>query len=201
MSRRFKIIFAAGIAALLVVGAGWYGLSHYYLIGTTLSVPLKNGMDYRDPDQYFTIKIPQGWHSRREVSLATAGDRQGSYQLTTIMTTLMPNAPPVAEDPSVFIYLESARDAGAKHWACTTWSGASNTTIAGIPADYNGADQWMVNAKDAHFQIDFSIGKRQSGANFVESTPLPAAEVQSRTNLLKSIIATFRPTPDQPLQC
>ena len=202
MSRKQKIILVAGITALIVLSASWYGISHYYLFNTTLPAPLTSGIAYRDPDNYFTITIPNGWHVSRDVSESTSSSGQEQYHLKAISTTFMPNNPPSADDPSVYIYLESVHDAGSKHWACVAHPIQPNTTVAGLAAHQNDPAEWEVNAQNAHFQIDFSIAKGYFGGPFsVVPTPLPAAEVKSRTDLLTSIIATFRPVPDQPLVC
>jgi hypothetical protein len=160
---------------------------------------------YTDPGGHFTISIPKGWTVQTETSTGEEGSSHGNVTFHDTMDAF--GGPPEGQNTiTVWIYAQPIESDPARQVMCDFgFYKHSNTTLAGLPAWYNGNATWIVESSGAHFQISYAY-PNDKGDEFMPpdeptATPMPPAFYEQGQQELHTLLASFMPTPDTPLQC
>ncbi len=160
---------------------------------------------YADPGGHFTMLIPNGWTVQSQSSSGTEGSRHGSVSFHDVIDTF--GGPPNGQNTiTVSIYMEPLESDLARQIMCDFgFFQHTNTTLAGLPAWYNGGTTWIVESSGAHFQISYTYPNYKGDVlippNAPSPTPMPPGFYEKGQQDFHSILASFLPTPDTPLKC
>jgi hypothetical protein len=160
---------------------------------------------YTDPGGHFVVSIPKGWTVESESGTGTEGSSRGSVTFQDTMDTF--GGPPHGQKTiTVWIYVQPIESDLARQFMCDAgFSKDANTTLAGLPAFTNGHGVWLVESSGAHFQISYAYPNWKGNVNIPENaptpTPMPPGFYEQGQQDLHTMVASFMPTPDTPLQC
>jgi hypothetical protein len=167
--------------------------------------PPEGWQTYHDPQGLFTVSLPQGWTAQVEVGEGHEGDLTGSVTFKDYNYAF--GAPPVGTNSiTVGVYVVPVVNDFMRRWNCQNWQNTpNNTTIAGLPAWDMGNGSWLLDTNTAHFQISYRYPKDRSGLmqrpDDPTATPMPPGFYERGQQEIKTIVASFTPTPATPLVC
>lgn len=208
--RRGVIAGAAALSIIVILFVTlFYALGHKVFstasAAPTPTVPT-NWQRYTDPGGYFSVSLPTGWTTQRDISgKATMGNNNGSFTTQDITDTL--GGPPRGQNSiTVWVMIEPLPNDFARQWECRALPiPDGNTTIAGLPAIHDDVIGWLLNTNAAHFQIDYAYpnwrGDVMMRPGDPTATPMPPGFYDQGQQEIKTIIASFLPMPDTPLAC
>jgi hypothetical protein len=160
----------------------------------SVNQPFQSSMkSYRDPDGYFSIKIPSSWTAGQDGTGSSGGDKVESIALNSANNN---------DQIEIDVTEESS--------SCKNVPphNSLNATLGGLPAQYYPPPYgwWTVFADDATFQISSDY----PGADRIESggppdpsfsPPVSPAIASSSQELVNAVINSFQPTNFQQLSC
>lgn len=200
---------AAGMTALVVLFALLFAVFNNRSIvsgGAPPTPTIPAGWQrYTDPGGHFTILIPNGWTVQSQSSSGTEGSSHGSVSFHDVMDAF--GGPPGGQNTiTVSIYMQPIESNLARQVMCDFgFYKHINTTLAGLPAWYNGGVTWIVESSGAHFQINYTYpnykGDVLQTANSPTATPMPPGFYAKGQQDFHTILTSFMPTPDTPLKC
>lgn len=208
------VTLAAVMVVVLLAGLLWLRTIEAGLFPGAALVSTSAWQTYHDPLNLFSIKAPTDWSVLHEEGSGTFGDRSGSYSYTGEDIWL--GVPPENVDGlGVWLNVEPLTTDFARQWTCQAFNPsfgtifAPSTTLGGIPASYDGGDTWMVEAHDAHFQINAHYpGGPQSphGSPAMPlaqptPTPVPPGQLATGKQIISTVLASFMLTNPTPLSC
>jgi hypothetical protein len=162
---------------------------------------------YTDPDGHFTISIPKGWTvERQSLTLEVSNPQSGDITFHNMQVTF--GGPPWGQNTiTVQIFVEPIESDQARQWMCSGRPPTpNNTTLAGLPAWHDAIlGGWLVDSSGAHFQIGYAYpnytGDENITSNSPTATPMPPGFYEQGQQDFQTLLASFMPTPDTPLQC
>lgn len=207
----------ASLAALLVSarGANGSGIGSGIGSGTDAGeafVSTLGWQTYHDPMGLFSIQVPPEWRVQSDTSgSGSFGDRTGTYSYTLEGVWL--GVPPENVNGfGVWVSVTPLTTDFARGWTCRNQQGhlSTNTTLGGIPASYDGGSMWLLDAHDAHFQVNAHYpGGPESpnpGGPIIltpppTATPMPSGQTELDRQIMATVLASFTLTHPVPLQC
>ena len=163
---------------------------------------------YYDPLGHYNIVIPDSWSVSSEESTDMLSDRAGSVSPTSIFIGFLAESgdPYLYKDMGVGMMMNVIDSPFLTRWHCRNFgSRPTNCTFAGVDAFYREFNMtYIVNTSHAHFQfgIVFPPEYRQSGfRNGREVRPSLPPISREQVEIVKSVIQTFTPTPNEMLKC
>lgn len=199
-----------GVTVLLALGAALALLAYAHMqplgvgvFGASPAIATPSGwVRYQEPSGAFTVAIPVGWTASRDTGDTRIGNGAGSDTYT--MTQVVLGGPPRgAQTITVGISFAPIHNAFERRWYCqNTGAPVSNTKIDGLPATYDPVFGWLFTTSGDSFQINYVYpGNTGNEALTSAPTPIPPGVYALGQREMKTIIASFRPTPATPLHC
>jgi hypothetical protein len=166
--------------------------------------PPENWYTYRDPQGFFILSLPNGWTMHQDISTGQEGDASGSDAITDYMNAF--GSPPFGTNSiTVWVSVMPMVPALKRNLACSPNRPPFNATIAGLPAWHDDLVGWLLDTNAAHFQISYrypndrgNVARRSSDPT---ATPMPPGFYERGQQDLRTMLASFTPTPATPLVC
>jgi hypothetical protein len=203
--RRSLIVGVSGLTVLVVLFALLFAaFSNRSTVSGGTPPPPAGWERYTDPGGHFTISIPKGWTVQSQSGTGEEGSSHGSVTYQNVMDAF--GGPPYGQKTiTVWINVQPIESDLARQVMCDFgFYKHTNTTLAGLPATHL-SDTWIVESSGAHFQIDYAYpnwkGDVAMPVNAPTPTPMPPGFYEQGQQEWQTILASFRPTPDTPLQC
>lgn len=162
---------------------------------------------YHDPARLFSVRVPDGWSVRLDISHESFGDRTGSAdEIAEYVSVGDPSRG--NGSPRFDVDASPIRTAFERHWYCRAFPGA-NAAFHPIPASQMGRAMWLFDTASAHFQLDVWIpgvlepphSEPAILTPVPTATPLPAAWVAVERQTVATILGSFAPTDAHALAC
>lgn len=200
--------------ALLVLFA--FGIFLYSRFGVWQSKPgsisNQHVRHYEDPDRYFSLDIPNSWQVSHQVGTITTGpdnDHLNGYDVEMFAFMSKPVNYSEPNDANI-LFVEVWR----KGQCLDNYK--PNTTLAGMPAYYDGTSMYEINNNTASIRLYEHVpGEKEENFSELESNPggalmrtIPPTPTTPPHNLiahnrmiLNGIVSTFKPTSTTPASC
>lgn len=207
--RRWMAATAVTLSVILLAGA-LATLLWLHPFGSSVPLVSTTGWQtYSDPQHLFSLKVPADWSIEQSQGTGSFGDSTGSYTYTGEEIWL--GVPPATIDGmGVAFDVEPLTTDFARHWACAD-SGrfTPNTTLAQVPAYFDGRTMWTVDTHDAHFQVNahYPGGPGSTGTqSFTQTppptaTPVPASQATAGKEIIATVLASLTLMNPTSLNC
>lgn len=165
---------------------------------------------YRDPDHYFTMKIPAKWiivNDENDQNFTSDNIHYTDYKAEEI-AIMSKNVDTYEPNDATIFFIEVWKKA-----ACF-WNFPNNTTVDGLPANFDGSSQYIINTTNAGiFLSEHAPGLSEKNPADMEMNPggplnpptppgpPPLPIYEENLAILHSMISSFKPIDNTPAQC
>lgn len=207
-----KQLIGIGVLFIILLPLGLLLYSRFGVFTPPATIHLQNMKLYTDPDKYFSVDMPLSWSVDHQVGTITTGSDNDHLNPYDVEMFAFMSKPVNYSEPNdaIILFVEVWRNGQC----LDTDTFTSNTTLAGMPAYYDGTSMYELDTSTASIRLYehvWGIDEKNpsqleinpGGPLYPPPTPVipPQNVIAQNRKFLDAIVRTLKPVSTTPASC